>query len=368
MTHCGETGVVNARVWDPDESRGARLARARESSKAYARHVARRKTGNDLVPIDTPPLVPLDYPWHGRPDPATRYLGTLARGSRAAQVNALRTVARLVGAPHPVVLPWHRLSVTEAAALAAKLRERYAPRTVNRILAAVRGVLRACFDEGWLDAPTGEAKRDHLERLYNQLKLKKTRGRKVGRLLVDEELGALWVSCREGGLAGLLDAAILALGAGAGLRREEIAHLSLDDVHLDTGRVDVQHGKGDKARVTFLPPNALRAVADWIQQRGSAPGRLLLDVRGQAPTWQPLTPKRVWERLRDRQHVAGVPPFKPHDLRRTFITRQLRAGSSYGSVQTVVGHESIETTSRYDLTSLDQTRAEVVRVDLPFGR
>ena len=49
-------------------------------------------------------------------------------------------------------LPWHRLGYQHTQALRAALADRYSPATVNRHLAALRGVLKEAWRLGLMDA------------------------------------------------------------------------------------------------------------------------------------------------------------------------------------------------------------------------
>lgn len=58
--------------------------------------------------------------------------------------------------------------------------------------------------------------------------------------------------------AGLRDAALMAVGYGAGLRRFEIAALDVSDWDPAEQSLRIAHGKGDKPRMIYLSDSAFR--------------------------------------------------------------------------------------------------------------
>lgn len=56
----------------------------------------------------------------------------------------------------------------------------------------------------------------------------------------------------------------------------------------------------------------------------------------------------VYQILKTRSSQSGVEDFSPHDLRRTFATRLLGAGTDINLVRKAMGHASVLTTQRYD--------------------
>src|SRR3990172_2365667 len=103
-----------------------------------------------------PALTSSPSPTRSRASPAAVYLARLGPGSRRGMHQALRVLASLLtdGAVAPEALPWHLVRYEHAAAVRARLTAMYAPRTVNRYLTALRGVLKECWRLGLLDADT----------------------------------------------------------------------------------------------------------------------------------------------------------------------------------------------------------------------
>ncbi len=205
------------------------------------------------------------------------YLARLSPGSRPAMQGALRLVASLAssGQLQPDCFPWHLLRYQYVQALRSRLTEIVStrtgkplgPATVNRHLAALRGVLKEAWRLGLMSA----------EELARATDLEVVRGKGVlrGRCLSTEEVERLFQACAaDPGPAGPRDATILALGLGAGLRRAEIAGLDLSDVSLDQELLRVL-GKGHKVREVPIHGGTVAAVQAWLCHRATAPGPLV---------------------------------------------------------------------------------------------
>ena len=84
--------------------------------------------------------------------PVVVYLAGLAEGpGRVAMRSTLKVVAAVLGNGTLESTPWHELRFQHVAALRSKLAESYAPASVNKALAAVRGVLKSCWRLGLVD-------------------------------------------------------------------------------------------------------------------------------------------------------------------------------------------------------------------------
>jgi integrase/recombinase XerC len=297
-------------------------------------------------------------------NPALVYLASLGPSSRRTMRSALDTIARLVSGGEATAesLPWHTLRRQHTAAVRAALASRYGVRTANRMLAALRGVLREAVELGSMDA----------ESFQRASRIKTIRGKPApaGRALEREELRSLFASCAGGDTAASIDvrdAALLAVLYGAGLRRAEVVQLDVSDLAVESGAL-VVHGKGNKVRLAYVPESGRPLLAPWVSHRGADAGPLFLPVQKDGVfVMRRLTEGAIYKILERRARVAGVPHFSPHDCRRTFIGDLLDAGADMSAVKELAGHASIETTARYDRRGerAKRSAADLLRVPSP---
>ena len=250
----------------------------------------------------------------------------------------------------------------------AALAERYAPATANKMLAALRGVLKAAWRLGQI--PTDE--------YHRAIDLAPVRGETLprGRALNSGELRALFEACaRDNAKDGtrrpsaIRDAAALAVLYGVGLRRSEVVALDREDYDAESGELRVRNGKGKKARLSYAGRGVREALDDWMQLRGDAPGPLFLPIlKSGRLVERRLTDQAILTLLMKRAREAGVKHFSPHDLRRTFISDLLDAGADISTVQKLAGHANVTTTTRYDRRGevAKQKAAELLHI--PFSR
>lgn len=297
--------------------------------------------------------------------PVDLYLAELTTPvSRRTSLSAANCVARVAGMPDAFQLDWASLSLPELLSLRARLQERYAPASVNRMLSVTRSILRACWQLDLIDA----------ERYQRVQAVKYVPGTRLppGRMLNADECAALFQACaQDSGPMGPRDAAALALMLGCGLRRAEA-------VALHTSAIDFRNrvlrvvGKGDRERYIPCTPQVMSAFEDWFAIRTLEPGPFLVQCGRLRRVWvHKLIPmaasgQGLAEALRRRCRQAGIPHATPHDLRRTFVSTLLEADVDLLTVGQLVGHVSPATTARYDRRGMDRMHEAVDRLDLPY--
>jgi site-specific recombinase XerD len=227
------------------------------------------------------------------------------------------------------------------------MEERYSFTSINKMLSAIRGVLKECWRLRLMD---GEDYRRAID-------IKPARGENLprGRAVKPGEIAALLHACsKDPTLQGRRDAALIAVLSGCGLRRAEIGPLCVSDWQPEE-RALIVRGKRNKERIVYAPDGTFAALTDWLAARSrrySVSPDDLLFVRmykgGHLTHNQQIRPQGIYTILEQRRQEAGIAEFSPHDLRRTFVGDLLDAGADISTVQKLAGHANVATTARYD--------------------
>lgn len=287
-------------------------------------------------------------------NPAAVFLASKKPNSRRVYESDLATIAgMLTGDPDPLACNWAALRYQYTAAIQAQLQqtisdrtgEPLAPSTINRMLCALRGVLKEAWRLGLMSAEDYHKARD----------VQSVKGETLpaGRELSPGEVDALARACgNDITPAGARDNAIIALGYACGLRRAELVTLDLSDCEYRPESEDyklVVRGKRNKERTAYPRNGAAKALSDWLKIRGDEPGPLFMAInKGGKIRDGRLTTQAIYNMLKKRATEAGVDDFSPHDMRRTFVSDLLDAGADIATVAKMAGHASVNTTARYD--------------------
>lgn len=320
-------------------------------------HGSSEYSGNPGVALVLVKSVPADQ------HPAAVYLARLAPGSRRTMATSLDVIAGLLTSYrcNMQTLDWSALQYQHTSAVRAILAELYAPATANKMMCALRGVLKEAWRLGQMTA----------EQHARAADLASIRGETVpaGRELQAGQLDALMQACqRDASPAGPRDAAIIGLMYSAGLRRAEVVALDLSDYNVEARQLVVK-GKGRKERIGHVIEGAGAALLDWLEARGSAPGPLFWPVnKGGHLIKRRMTTQAVYNVLHKRTAEAGVAGSSPHDLRRTFVSNLLDKGADIATVARMAGHANVQTTARYDRRPEEAKRKAAELLHLSYRR
>ena len=131
----------------------------------------------------------------------------------------------------------------------------------------------------------------------------------------------------------------------AGLRLSEVLHLQVDDIDSARMMIRVVQGKGGKDRYTLLSTRLLEALrAYWKVER---PSDWLFPARGKDPA-RPMDPSSLQKAYLTAKRRAGLTkPGGIHTLRHCFATHLLESGVDLHTIQRLLGHGHLSTTTRY---------------------
>ncbi|TAN32967.1 hypothetical protein EPN28_03115 [Patescibacteria group bacterium] len=146
----------------------------------------------------------------------------------------------------------------------------------------------------------------------------------------------------------LRNRAILETLFATGMRISEL--LSLKVVQIDqTGRIYIL-GKGKKQRFVYLTPRALAHLKNYLAKRNSTSEMLFVPYRGRnnKEKNKKISPNYLQFKIKRYRELLDINiPISAHTLRHGFATYLAENGANPAAIQILLGHESLDTTTRY---------------------
>lgn len=170
--------------------------------------------------------------------------------------------------------------------------------------------------------------------------------RNLPKVLSVEQVDLLLDSVDKKTLSGKRDDALFELIYSCGLRISEACTLQMINVHFDE-RFILVHGKGDKERFVPFGERAYEKMQVYLKEvrpvftKGRNVSEFFVNYKG-----QPISRKGVWKRFQELEQISGV-NAKVHTLRHSFATHLLAGGADLRSVQELLGHSDLSTTTIY---------------------
>lgn len=134
-----------------------------------------------------------------------------------------------------------------------------------------------------------------------------------------------------------------------GMRREELVQLKIGDI--DSGRmlIHIRQGKGKKDRDVMLSPRLLQELRDYWRWVSPKPKTYLFPGKGPHQDGDvPIDAKSIFNAVQQAAKRAGLDKrVHPHTLRHCFATHLLESGADLRTIQLLLGHADLKTTSRY---------------------
>ena len=133
-----------------------------------------------------------------------------------------------------------------------------------------------------------------------------------------------------------------------GMRISELLSLKVNQIDK-TGRIYVM-GKGKKQRFVYLTPRALLHLNNYLAKRNSSSEMLFVPYRGrnnQKKNKRISTNYLQFKIKKYRELLDILIPVSAHTLRHSFATYLAEKGANPAAIQILLGHESLDTTTRY---------------------
>jgi integrase/recombinase XerD len=166
-------------------------------------------------------------------------------------------------------------------------------------------------------------------------------------------------------LEGLRDRAILSVGLQVGLRRAEIAALTVGDLHQNRGydslRVIRKGGRRDALAINPQTTARLRAYSERAGHGDDMDGPMFRPLKHNGRTNQvrpAMDPDAIDRVVRKHAGTVGLARgYSAHSMRATFITTALENGAQLEDVQKAAGHRDPSTTKLYDRRGYNPEKA-----------
>jgi integrase/recombinase XerC len=272
-------------------------------------------------------------------------------------------------------LDWQQKSKPTAGkkVVALSARRGVAPATMNRRIAAVRGLFEYAVIAGVRTSnPVPAARRATGLRPKTRGMLGHIGPRRAptgGRLVrqprrLPESLGSAEVTAFFADLETHRDRAVVLAMLLGGLRAAEARTLRLADVDMGLRQVRVL-GKGGRERIVPVDGSFFSELAAYLRAerpKGCGTPECFVVLRGPT-TGQAMTEAGMRRIFRTHRSRSGANRVRPHRLRHTYGTELAEAGIDLLVLRELMGHSSPETTAGYVHLSAESVAAEFARVN-----
>ena len=143
------------------------------------------------------------------------------------------------------------------------------------------------------------------------------------------------------------DKAMISLMYATGIRVSELCNIKLDDLSLSHNSMNI-YGKGNKERIVFIDDETKRLLTEYIKVyrdsflKKDTPYLFLLNNGNK------MTRNRFYNILQKRVLNSSLTKrIHPHMIRHTFATELLNHDADLRSIQELLGHSDISTTTIY---------------------
>ncbi len=169
---------------------------------------------------------------------------------------------------------------------------------------------------------------------------------------------------------------ILELIFSTGMRISEVASLDRDMIRIENNQLADNKiyvmGKGKKQRFVYLTERAIHFMNEYLKFRTDEFPAMFIPTKGtrkatENPYIVRLSQNYIQMKIADYRRKLGIiVPTSAHSLRHGFATYLAEEGANPAAIQRLLGHSSLQTTSRYVHAS-DKFAEEAHRENHPLS-
>lgn len=151
--------------------------------------------------------------------------------------------------------------------------------------------------------------------------------------------------------------AILELIFSTGMRISEVVNMNRDQIKIIDGKVMEDRtyisGKGKKQRFVYLTPRAIHFLNEYLALRHDEFPAMFIPTKGtrkatENPYIVRISQNYIQMKIAEyRRRLGIVVPTSAHSLRHGFATYIAEEGANPAAIQRLLGHSSLQTTSKY---------------------
>ena len=229
------------------------------------------------------------------------------------------------------------LNKNETIAYKSHLAGRYAPASVNSMLASLNSFLRFISEPACC---------------VRQIKVQRQIFRREERELTAAEYRRLLQAAGDTRLSLVIQTICC-----TGIRISELQYITAEAVRAGKATVNCKN----KTRVIFIPASLQALLRQYIRKTGRPSGAVFVSKNG-----NPLNRSNIWRDMKRLCAAAGVSPAKvfPHNLRHLFAQTFYTLDKDVVRLADLLGHSNVNTTRIYTMDagyrhadSLEQVRA-----------
>ena len=210
--------------------------------------------------------------------------------------------------------------------------------SINRMLSSLRLYLKYLINIDYKSPISPEI-----------IKLIKSKQREVQNIKLEDQIKLIEAPTKfeKNKVVVLRNRAMLETIFSTGIRISELINLKKNQIDK-SGRIFI---RGQGKRFVYLTPRAQKHLKNYLKVRGESDSPyLFIPYRGKniQQRDKKISPNYLQERIKRYRESLGINiPLSAHSIRHAFATYLAESGASPVAIQILLGHESLDTTTRY---------------------